>query len=405
LDRGGAAWFVRLALNGPRKRSRAPQHVRPLAPRDLGDGSYTIAYSPGGGNAADVAAAHLTEYRGSERHEGGESHKSYRDYTVTVELALSAADVAMGFGAGGSGSSNHDPLSPNHDPLSPNHDPLSPRDLDAAVAAYYAPGGMAQRLCGGDLAVAREPLWRFAEGGGGGGLVGEYFENPWFYGATAHVRIDPTIDLALPVGLPAGPYSGSGSGAVSTPPPGVGSWPGVAAALTATPRGTGGSSGVGVRWTGFLRAPATANFSMALDLGAFFSSALPPGAPSASARLFLDDELLLARDSADEDRAAHAAHKGSSSSSEGGAASAGVVGGSLHASVALEDGVLYKVRVEYSLRAGEVLNLVQAARPLPARCRLLWWAKASPRNVVPAFFLWPKAAPIDSAPLPLKVFF
>jgi len=420
LDRGGASWYVRLTFNGPYKRSSAipiASELR-LAPKDLGNGSYVVQYTPGSGSSgvsssssgvverreAESNAAYLSEYRGSLQHDDIEDqpHQSYRDYTFTVELAQSVADVVMGFGAGGSGSDKNNETSSS-----------SSNALDLALAAYYAPGGMGQLLSGGDLAAARAPLERHAEGGGGGGLIAEYFENPWFRGTTsatatgasaaAHVRMDSTVDLALPLGLPL-------DSPPSSPPAGVGIWPGFSAPLTATPRGQAGS-GVSVRWSGYLKAPATANFSFAIDLGALFSSSartsqLPPGTPTASARLYLDDSLLFARDSAEEAQASLEENDGSSNSTsnKGSAASASVMGGLSQAWALLEEGVMYMVRVEYSLRAGEGTNLAQFTKFPTARCRLLWWAEASPRNVVPAFFLWPKAAPIDGAPLPLKVF-
>jgi len=422
LDRGGASWYVRLTFNGPYKRSAAipSTSVLRLAPKDLGNGSYVVEYTPGsgsssmsggafGGSEAESNAAYLSEYRGSLQHDDIEDqpHQSYRDYTFTVELAQSVADVVMGFGAGGSGSERNNSDTSNNNNNNNNKDGL----LDVGLAAYYAPGGMGQLLSGGDLTAARAPLERYAEGGGGGGLIAEYFDNPWFSGATAttagaaaaHVRIDSTVDLALPLGLPLG--------SPPSPPSGVGVWPGLSAPLTATPRGQAGS-GVSVRWSGYLKAPATANFSLALDLGALFGSSsagslqLPPGAPTASARLYLDDGFLLARDSAEEAQGnTDISPSSSTSTSKGSAASASVYGGLSQAWAMLQEGVLYKVRVEYSLRAGEGTNLAQFTKLPPARCRLLWWAETSPRNVVPAFFLWPRATPIDGAPLPLKVFF
>ena len=399
LDGGGAEWFVRVTFNGPYAASPdsfAAPLVLTVAPADLGNGSYVAQFTPGGRQLREGAYVSRDARAGTSA-----------SYTIDAMLAIPAWVAVRGYGLGGSGS----------------------RGLDA-LRPYYAPGGLGDALAaaaegftvgdfnsvsGGRVAAALAARGfagiaaaRVTDNGGGGGLLAEYFADPFLGGSTAvdllgsgtadsavAVRIDGSVDLFLPPPTSQQPHHHGGSGAAFAPPPGVGVWPALAAPFTVGGGGLGeGSVGVSVRWSGLLKAPADGAFVFELDLGPGFNGQAGSAAGSTGARLFIDDELVLATDSAEAAAAmASATSSASASGAAGGAASAAASG-----AVLLSRGVLYRLRVEFQARHGGGAALGGA------RCRLLWRSGMTPLQVVPPFFLYPTAEHIDGSPLPLKVF-
>lgn len=326
LDRGGAVFFVRVIFNGPYEHAGAAEHVPRVltpSPEDFNDGSYGIEFTPEAKQLAEGAAV--------TRHV---SASPAGDYTLHIQVAVPAPYAAYGFGAAASGSPG-----------------------DASLAAYYT---------GSDGGVA-------LTGGGGGGLKAEYFDNAFLLGPASVVRIDPTVDLALP------PQAAAGYLAT---PLGFGFAAGSGGDTHASllPLGTNGD--LSVRWSGLLRAPSSGNFTLSLDVN------LPLSAEGASgrvtARLFLDDGLLALAN------AVATQH----------VPSASFLSDMAQGNTAFEVGVLYRVRVEFEARSGGMLHRLDGASP---RCRLLWQNSYTPRQAIPAFFFYPSATDISGSPFPIKV--
>jgi len=265
------------------------------------------------------------------------------DYTIDVRLMVSASSAVRGYGLGGSGAKGRAEFQAYYYPKSNNNDDDNDDDNDvsAAVAAVV-------------------------DNGGGGGLSAEYYTNPWMEEPALAVRVDATVDLVLapPRAQRAGGVSGSGGGALAH-------------------FGQGGD--VSVRWSGFLKAPLSDLFTFSLHLGSGGGGGGGSGSGGLVARLFLDGELVL-------DTSADAYADTSAPSSSLAPSS------SFHAA-ALEEGVLYQVRVEFEARSSSAEAATQVKR-----CALLWSSPRTPRQPVPPFFLYPFGEPIDGSPLPLRVF-
>jgi hypothetical protein len=173
----------------------------------------------------------------------------------------------------------------------------------------------------------------------GGGLKAQYFNNPNLSGSPDIVRIDPCVNVQMPKH----DNSHSVNDELTT-------WP-----LTKT-------SEVSVRWDGLVKAPHSGMFSFILDLG--FSRT-----PTA---VFYFDDRLIALDNTPE------------------------VGRMSSISMQLQQGVLYKVRVEVMISGGDHNDIV--------RCRFEWQSERIQQQIIPSHLMFPSATKIDQSPLNLRIY-
>jgi len=203
---------------------------------------------------------------------------------------------------------------------------------------------------------------------GGGGLLGEYFDNPFLHGSPTSRRVDPTVAFDWAAGQPITPTPRSPDGSP----------------LTTPPRAEAGSS---ARWTGWLRAPVSDQFTLHLATDTAMGSLEEQ---HASASLYLDDvRVLTVTPDNDVTRP-----WGFGFPQDGEFANPLYLAGSA-AEVHMTEGVLYKVRVEY---------VYTGTRGGSAGLRLYWQSDRTPRQLIPAFFLYPTEEHVHDSPFELFVF-